>query len=313
MNDDLERQLDEFYRKLDPSARGFATPDPVWGWTGSPNFRVPDDLPPQTLTFALLAGATNATLNTSSGAFSFRPLVTQTNSTNGFTLKVADNGTPSLSATQSFAVMVNPLSAPSVSNVSAAGGQFGFSVSGQSGPDYAIEASTNLASWTPIWVLRWLRAGVDILMWIFGWLIFDLDDFVASDTPVLEPDAVHVDQRRASALRAYRSDGLRIFVHAWRPEVARGETTAEAVDACLARLGEIVGGGLDFGCCPHDAGPPACWCRKPIPGSVLEFATRRGVSLSRSIVVGASAADRTMAERIGARFELSEGFFGGRL
>ena len=69
------------------------------------------DQPPQTLTFALLAGATNATLNTNSGAFSFRPLVTQANSTNSFTLKVSDNGTPSLSATQSFSVIVNPLSA----------------------------------------------------------------------------------------------------------------------------------------------------------------------------------------------------------
>ena len=54
------------------------------------------DLPPQTLTFALLAGATNATFNASSGAFSFRPLVTQANSTNSFTLKVSDNGTPQL-------------------------------------------------------------------------------------------------------------------------------------------------------------------------------------------------------------------------
>ena len=52
------------------------------------------DSPPQTLTFALLAGATNATLNTNSGAFSFRPLVTQANSTNDFTLQVSDNGTP---------------------------------------------------------------------------------------------------------------------------------------------------------------------------------------------------------------------------
>ena len=75
---------------------------------------------------------------------------------------------------------------------------------------------------------------------------------------------------------------------------------------------EVLGGDIDVACCPHDAGPPVCWCRKPIPGSVLEFATRRGVSLARSIVVGASAADRTMAERIGARFESSDGFFAGR-
>ncbi len=110
------------------------------------------DSPPQTLTFALLAGATNATLNTNSGAFSFRPLVTQANSTNNFTLKVSDNGIPSLSATQSFAVFVNPISVPSISNISGAGGQFSFSVSGQSGPDYAIETSTNLTQWSNVFI-----------------------------------------------------------------------------------------------------------------------------------------------------------------
>ena len=110
------------------------------------------DQPPQTLTFALLAGATNATLNTNSGAFSFRPLVTQANSTNGFTLKVSDNGTPPLSTTQSFSVFVNPLSLPGISNISVAGAQFSFSVSGQSGPDYAVEASTNLTQWSSVFI-----------------------------------------------------------------------------------------------------------------------------------------------------------------
>jgi hypothetical protein len=104
--------------------------------------------PPQTLTYALLAGPTNATLNTNSGAFLFRPLITQANSTNSFTLKVSDNGTPSMSATQSLSVAVNPLSAPGISNVSVAGGQFSFKISGQSGPDYAIETSTNLTQWS---------------------------------------------------------------------------------------------------------------------------------------------------------------------
>lgn len=110
------------------------------------------DSPPQTLTFALLAGTTNATLNTNSGAFSFRPLVTQANSTNGFTLKVFDNGSPSLSATQTFSVIVNPLSTPGISNISFAGGQFTFRVSGQSGPDYAIETSTNLTQWSNVFI-----------------------------------------------------------------------------------------------------------------------------------------------------------------
>ena len=110
------------------------------------------DQPPQTLTFALLVGATNATLNTNSGAFSFRPLVTQANSTNNFTLKVSDNGSPVLSATQSFSVMVNPLSSPQFSLAGWSNGQFAVQVNGQSGPDYAIEASTNLMQWNTVFI-----------------------------------------------------------------------------------------------------------------------------------------------------------------
>ena len=108
--------------------------------------------PPPTLTFALTAGATNATLNTNSGAFSFRPLVTQAKSTNYFALTVADNSTPPLTATQSFSVIVNPLSAPGIGSFSNAGGQFGFNISGQNGPDYEILMSTNLAQWSSVFI-----------------------------------------------------------------------------------------------------------------------------------------------------------------
>jgi hypothetical protein len=110
------------------------------------------DQPPQTLTFALLSAAANATLDTNSGAFSFRPTVMQANSTNAFTLQVSDNGSPTLSATQNFSVVVNPLSAPGISSISFNGGQFGFNISGQSGPDYAVETSTNLTQWSPVFV-----------------------------------------------------------------------------------------------------------------------------------------------------------------
>lgn len=111
--------------------------------------------PPPMLTFTLLAGATNATLtqpNNTNGIFSWRPLVTQANSTNDFTIKVSDNGTPPQSAAQSFSVVVNPLSPPGISNVSLSGPRFSFSISGQSGPDYEIEASTNLTQWSSVFI-----------------------------------------------------------------------------------------------------------------------------------------------------------------
>ena len=55
-----------------------------------------------------------------------------------------------MSATQSFSVVVNPLSAPALPSVSFSNGQFGFQVSGQAGPDYAIQTSTNLTQWSAV-------------------------------------------------------------------------------------------------------------------------------------------------------------------
>ena len=140
-------------------------------------------------------------------------------------------------------------------------------------------------------------------------LILDFDDLVGRGAPVLHPDDVAIERTRRDILERHRSDGWLLFVHAWRPQLARSETTPADVDACFATMRKLLGD-VHIACCPHDAGPPVCWCRKPIPGSVLDFASGRGVALDRSIVVGTSAADRTMAERISAHFEPSGSFFG---
>ena len=108
------------------------------------------DQPPQTLAFCLLNAPTNATLtplNTNYAVFSWRPLVSQASTTNSIILKVADSGTPSLSATNSFKVTVNPLVQPAVSSIHVSGGQVSLVATGTVGPDYTVLISTNLASW----------------------------------------------------------------------------------------------------------------------------------------------------------------------
>jgi autotransporter-associated beta strand protein len=110
------------------------------------------DTPAQTLTYSLTNMSTSATIGASSGIFNWRPLVTQANTTNPFTVVVTDNGTPNLSATQSFSVTVNPLTLPTVSVPVLSAGQIGFSVSGQAGPDYAVQASSNLTSWNTVFI-----------------------------------------------------------------------------------------------------------------------------------------------------------------
>jgi hypothetical protein len=108
------------------------------------------DVPAQTLAFSLLAAPANAMLNTNSGVLSWRPLVTHANTTNNFSVRVSDNGTPSLSATQSFVVTVTNLVTPQIATASGGGNQLVLQVSGASGPDYQIQSSTNLINWSAV-------------------------------------------------------------------------------------------------------------------------------------------------------------------
>jgi hypothetical protein len=111
---------------------------------------VDGDRPPQGLTYTLLTGPANATLDPGIGTFAFRPLMTHASTTQSFTLQVSDNGSPPLTATRSFSVTVNPLVTPSISNSTFAGGQFSIQINGQAGPDYRVETSTDLTHWTPV-------------------------------------------------------------------------------------------------------------------------------------------------------------------
>ena len=112
--------------------------------------------PPPVLTFNLLNAPANATLikiNSTNAAFNWRPMVSDADTTNPITLKVVDNGSPGLSATQSFLVMVNPLPLPSLLSSAWSNGQFSLGITnGPSGPDYEVQASTNLTDWSPVWL-----------------------------------------------------------------------------------------------------------------------------------------------------------------
>jgi hypothetical protein len=108
------------------------------------------DIPQQTLTFSLLTAPANATINTNSGLFSWRPAIAQSPSTQTVAVVVSDNGTPALSATQSFTATVIQPSAPVLDGGAVTNGNFGFRINGDSGPDYTILASTNLISWAPL-------------------------------------------------------------------------------------------------------------------------------------------------------------------
>jgi hypothetical protein len=108
------------------------------------------DVPSQTLTFSLLSAPGSASLGATSGVFSWRPLISQAGTTNLVTEKVTDNGTPNLSATQSFNVIVSAPAQPQTTNIVFNNGQFSLTITGDTGPDYIVLASTNLTDWAGI-------------------------------------------------------------------------------------------------------------------------------------------------------------------
>ena len=76
----------------------------------------------------------------------------------------------------------------------------------------------------------------------------------------------------------------------------------EALDPLRAALGTAVSGPVEQACCPHGGGPPTCWCRPPLPGLPLAFASRHGADPERSTLIGTGAAHRTLARSLGARY-----------
>jgi hypothetical protein len=104
------------------------------------------DVPAQTLKFNLLNGPTGAVINTNTGLLTWRPAIAQSPSTQTVAVVVSDSGLPTLGATQSFLVSVTRPAVPTLA-ASANNGLFGLWLTGETGPDYTIQTSTNLISW----------------------------------------------------------------------------------------------------------------------------------------------------------------------
>ena len=87
------------------------------------------------------------------------------------------------------------------------------------------------------------------------------------------------------------------LVFDWKPGGA-----AEDLAPLRAALAAEVSWPVASAVCPHPGGPPTCWCRPPLPGLPLAFAREHSLDPARSTVVGTSAAHRTLATTLAARY-----------
>ena len=110
--------------------------------------------PPQTLTFSappqFLKKGETFTLNATNGVFTWTPPTSFAGTTNSFLVAVANNGTPALSVTNSFDVIVNPLTPPSITSIAVSGQTITLTAQGIQGPNYTLLTSTNLTIWQTV-------------------------------------------------------------------------------------------------------------------------------------------------------------------
>jgi hypothetical protein len=114
------------------------------------------DLPGQTLTFSLVGTPpAGATIGASSGTFNWTPATNQGPANYSISVRVADNGSPSLSATQTFSIAV--LSLPRVASVVVSNGMVSIGWQSHPGRRYRVETATTLTNPT------WTQVGSDVI------------------------------------------------------------------------------------------------------------------------------------------------------
>jgi len=108
----------------------------------------------------------------------------------------------------------------------------------------------------------------------------------------------------ASAIGLLNKSGFRVIVISNQRCVAKGLVTSGEVEALhrkiskeLAALGAIIDA---FYFCPHDT-EPACDCRKPAPGMLLQAAKDHQIDLRASWMIGDADADVTAGRNAGCK------------
>jgi aryl-alcohol dehydrogenase-like predicted oxidoreductase/predicted kinase/histidinol phosphatase-like enzyme len=127
----------------------------------------------------------------------------------------------------------------------------------------------------------------------------------------MDVDDVEVPLDRAAVLRQHQDAGWKVLGLSWQPEISEGVQTFDGARAVFARMNELLGLGVEVEFCPHPAGPPTCWCRKPLPGLGVLLMHRHRLDPRQCVYVGAGPQDPGFARRLGCEFRGAEEFFLG--
>lgn len=114
-----------------------------------------------------------------------------------------------------------------------------------------------------------------------------LDEAIVADGKPYPPRSLaelRIESGAPAAVAAVREAGFLAIGATNQPDVARGTTTREAVDAINAAVVRATGLDAIYTCVHDDA--DACECRKPKPGLLLRAAREHEIDLAQSFFIG---------------------------
>ena len=123
------------------------------------------------------------------------------------------------------------------------------------------------------------------------------------------PSDVDAVVERGAVLRRYQAEGWEVLGLSWLPEISGQSMAAADADAIFASVRAALGVAIDIEYCPHAAGPPVCWCRKPLPGLGVTFVHRYRLDPVRCIYVGSGPQDPGFARKLGFQYYDANDFF----
>jgi HAD superfamily hydrolase (TIGR01662 family) len=131
-----------------------------------------------------------------------------------------------------------------------------------------------------------------------------------------DPDDIVILPTRPEVLQRFGGTGIdrngyRLLGASNQSGIAKGVVSRLVVDMAFQATNDLLGADIEYLFCPHRAGPPQCYCRKPMPGMGAWFIEKYKLNPDMTVMVGDMKTDETFAKRCGFEYMHPAEFFPG--